>query len=66
MARKAAKKIRYLVLPNGGKSEITGENGKYWFCGETQWRKSHGWNTEEVATPREKQADDIDEKGEDE
>ena len=55
MARKSAKKIRYLVLPNGGQSEITGENGKYWFCGDTRWRKAHGWNT----------LKDIEEKGED-
>ena len=43
MAKKKVKVVRYLLLPNGERFEITGETGKYWLCGDTQFRKSHGW-----------------------
>lgn len=33
---------RVFVLPDGTRYEITGENGKYVFCGATQFRRSRG------------------------
>ena len=40
MAKKKARTIRFLVFPDGERREITGETGKYWLCGETQFRKA--------------------------
>lgn len=33
------KKAKYVVLAWGEKREITGEEGKYWLCGDTRIRK---------------------------
>lgn len=44
-SRKKEKKAdgkTYFVLPDGNRFEVTGENGKYVFCGGTQFRKSRG------------------------
>lgn len=37
---KKAKKKRFAVLPDGARHEITGENGRYWVCGNRQFRKA--------------------------
>lgn len=42
MAKKKAKTIRFLIFPDGEKREITGETGKYWICGDAQFRKTRG------------------------
>lgn len=39
MAKKA-KTVRYAVLPDGSRREITGENGRYYVCGDAQFRKA--------------------------
>ena len=39
MAKKG-KTVRYAVLPDGSRREITGENGRYYVCGDTQFRKA--------------------------
>lgn len=39
MAKKKEAHTRYFVLPDGKKYKITGEDGKYWICGKTQFRK---------------------------
>lgn len=39
MAKKKTAKKRIFVLKNGDRYEITGETGKYWLCGPTQFRK---------------------------
>lgn len=39
MAKKA-KTIRFAVLSDGDRREITGENGRYYVCGDVQFRKS--------------------------
>lgn len=31
--------IGYIVTKDGKKYEVTGENGKYWICKNTQFRK---------------------------
>ena len=31
---------RYAILPNGEKQRITGENGRYYICGDHQVRKA--------------------------
>ena len=40
MASKKTTK-RYLYLTNDKKYEVTGENGKYFICGDTQFRKGN-------------------------
>lgn len=40
MAKKKEKKIK-LALIGGEKYEITGENGRYWVCGDKQFRKAN-------------------------
>jgi hypothetical protein len=40
MAKKRAKEKFYYVLENGNRYEITGRNGKYIICGDTQFRRS--------------------------
>lgn len=58
MAKKKA--VTYVVLPDGSKYKITGENGKYWICGETQFRKS----VYDVSEIKEKEVkDDADQRG---
>lgn len=37
---KKAKKKSFAVLPDGARLEITGENGRYWVCGDRQLRKA--------------------------
>lgn len=41
--KKAAKKngTRYLVLENGERFEVTGEDGRFYYCGERQFSKNH-------------------------
>lgn len=43
MAKKAKSRAPELVLvmKNGEKFTITGEDGRYWYCGETRFRKSN-------------------------
>lgn len=38
MAKKKTKRLA--VLRDGTKQEITGENGRYWVCGNRQFRKA--------------------------
>ena len=41
--KKAAPKAKKVfVLSDGTRYDVTGENGKYVFCGNTQFRKSAG------------------------
>lgn len=62
MAKKKAKMAKlFFVLPNGNRYEVTGEDGKYIFCGETQFRKSANRGklvTEEIAPEPEKAPED--------
>lgn len=52
MAKKTDE-TRYYVLPNNEKFEITGENGKYYICGFTQFRKAaHHGKVETVKPPK--------------
>ncbi len=37
---KNAKKKRYAVTQDGCRAEITGENGRYYVCGDVQFRKA--------------------------
>ena len=43
--KKAPKKTesckRYLVLENGDRFEITGENGRFYICGNVMFSKTH-------------------------
>ena len=39
MASKKSKKI--LCMVNGDEIPVTGQKGKYWICGETQFRKAN-------------------------
>lgn len=38
--KKVGKAIREAVLPGGEAVAITGENGRYWVCGNAQFLKS--------------------------
>ncbi len=40
MAKKKTKEKFYYVLANGNRYEITGNDGKFIFCGDTQFRRS--------------------------
>jgi len=40
--KKKAKTKTVFVLPDGTRYDVTGENGKYIFCGNTQFRKNAG------------------------
>lgn len=44
---------KILVMINGDRHTITGEDGKYWLCGETRFRKLSKQiaSIEEVETP---------------
>lgn len=54
MAKKA-KTVRYAVLPDGSRREITRENGRYYVCGDVQFRKaSVSTETEKIETDDEK------------
>lgn len=33
---------RYFVLPDGTRYEVTGEDGKFVYCGTTQFRRMRG------------------------
>lgn len=60
MAKKAKSRAPELVLvmKSGEKFAITGEDGRYWYCGETRFRKSNeGILTVEEASRKE---DDLD------
>ena len=37
---KKAKKKSFAVLPGGERHEITKDGGRYWVCGDRQFRKS--------------------------
>ena len=41
----------YLYTPDGTQFEITGEDGKYYYSGDTQFFKRHGYRTEIVEFP---------------
>ncbi len=41
-AKEASAVRRLFVLPDGTRYEISGENGKYVFCGGTQFRRKRG------------------------
>lgn len=43
----AAKAARYAVTKDGQRLPITGEQGRYWLCGDTQVRKSRASLEEE-------------------
>ena len=46
--KKKTETNRWIVLRNGKRFLVTGEDGKYWFCGETQFLKAiHGEPIEE-------------------
>lgn len=47
MARK--KTVRYAVTADGERHVITGENGRYWVCGDAQIRKSRAVVEKEAA-----------------
>lgn len=53
MAKKNAKTVRarYLCTPDGDRLEITGEDGKYWYCSGTQFFKRLGYRVETVEVP---------------
>lgn len=55
MASKKSKKI--LCMVNGDEIPITGQKGKYWICGETQFRKANP-AIFGVKTVKEKEVDD--------
>lgn len=38
MAKDKTKKV--LLMKNGAEYEITGDNGRFWLCGNTQFRKA--------------------------
>ena len=64
MAKKKKNTRKYLILPNGFRCEIIGEDGVYWYVtheefGETQFFKSLGWAVEEAeeTASTEKEAD---------
>ena len=55
--KKKAKTKTVFVLHDGTKYDVTGENGKYIYCGNTQFRKSANCGklvTEEIAPEPEK------------
>ena len=52
MAKKASGEKRYYVLPNNERFEITGENGTYYVCGFTQFRKSANYGRVETEEPQ--------------
>lgn len=41
-AKAQAGEKKVFVLPNGKRYDVTGENGKYVFCGATQFRRVRG------------------------
>ena len=60
MAKKKAKEKYYYVLGNGHRYEVTGSNGKFIFCGDTQFRRSADrgrFVTESVAEVAAKEAE---------
>ena len=59
MAKKKTDKKRVVVLADGARHEITGETGKYWICGETQFRKALGYEIEEIVEKAEPKKDDT-------
>ena len=36
-----AKKVKILCFEDGTELAVTGQKGKYWICGETQFRKAN-------------------------
>lgn len=59
--KKKAKAKTVFVLNDGTRYDVTGENGKYVFCGNTQFRKSAGRGriiTEQAAAEPEKKPDE--------
>lgn len=41
-AKAQAGEKKVFVLPDGKRYDVTGENGKYVFCGATQFRRARG------------------------
>lgn len=41
-AKAQAGEKKVFVLPDGKRYDVTGENGKYVFCGGTQFRRARG------------------------
>lgn len=39
--KKTAQKEKYLIFSDGSEAAVTGENGKYFLCGKTQYRRSN-------------------------
>lgn len=60
MAKKKSA-VAYVVLSDGSRYKITGEDGKYWICGDTQFRKSAGYQIEEKKGKE--VSDDADQRG---
>ena len=61
MAKKKEKTKRVFVLNDGTRYDVTGEDGKYVFCGQTQFRKAGGRGEiveEKVAAEPEKAPED--------
>lgn len=57
MAKKKAKTKKVFVLSNGDRYDVTGETGKYYVCGDTQFRKLGG-RGEIVEVPAETEGED--------
>lgn len=57
MAKKKAKTKKVFVLANGDRYDVTGETGKYYICGDTQFRKLGG-RGEIVEVPVETEVED--------
>lgn len=52
-----AKKVKILCFEDGTELAVTGQKGKYWICGETQFRKSNP-AISGVKTVKEKEVDE--------
>lgn len=39
--KKTAQKEKYLIFSDGSEAAVTGENGKYFLCGNTQYRRGN-------------------------
>ena len=50
---------RYVIFKDGKKKAITGENGKYWICGKTQFRKASSEIAEIIVEKAEEKAEPM-------
>ena len=48
--KKLTETARFLILPDGTEFLVTGEDGKYWYCGDTQFFKHCNFKVEERET----------------